>query len=88
MRNAGSFLEGIYLACLRLDQLQEHWLFGLRGSVGNWMEMGGQMDGPVPFSKWMELEVEMDSAIRTETITITPAILTMIAEIDEFKGAW
>lgn len=30
----------------------------------------------------------MDGAIRTETITITPAILRMIAEIDEFKGAW
>jgi Fic family protein len=52
------------------------------------MEMGGQMDGPVPFFKWTELEVTMDGAIRTETITITPAILNMIAEIDEFKGAW
>ena len=30
----------------------------------------------------------MDSAMRTESITITPAILKMIAEIDEFKGAW
>lgn len=30
----------------------------------------------------------MDGAIRTATITITPAILQMIAEIDEFKGAW
>jgi Fic family protein len=36
----------------------------------------------------MELEITMDGAIRTETITITPAVLTMIAEIDEFKGAW
>ena len=30
----------------------------------------------------------MDGAIRTETLTITPAILKKIAEIDEFKGAW
>ena len=52
------------------------------------MEMGGQMDGAVPSYKWMELEAEMDGAIRTDTITITPEILKMIAEIDEFKGAW
>jgi len=30
----------------------------------------------------------MDAGIRTETIAITPAILRLIAEIDEFKGAW
>jgi Fic family protein len=36
----------------------------------------------------MELEVKMDDPIQTATITITPAILKMIAEIDEFKGAW
>jgi Fic family protein len=52
------------------------------------MEMGGQMAGAVPSYKWMELEVEMDGGIQIETITITPAILSMIAEIDEFKGAW
>lgn len=52
------------------------------------MEMDGQLDGPVPFYKRMELEVTMDSGIRTQTIAITPAILKLIAEIDEFKGAW
>jgi hypothetical protein len=26
--------------------------------------------------------------IRTHTLTITPATLKLIAEIDEFKGAW
>jgi Fic family protein len=36
----------------------------------------------------MELEVKMDVGIRAETIAITPAILKLIAEIDEFKGAW
>ena len=30
----------------------------------------------------------MDVSIRTDTITITSAILGLIAEIDEFKGAW
>ena len=30
----------------------------------------------------------MDDAIRTESIEITPVILKLIAEIDEFKGAW
>jgi len=30
----------------------------------------------------------MDGSIRTASITITPAILNMVAEIDEFKGAW
>lgn len=36
----------------------------------------------------MELEVKMGGGIRTETIAITPAILKLVAEIDEFKGAW
>jgi hypothetical protein len=27
-------------------------------------------------------------SIRTDTIQITPEILALIAEIDEFKGAW
>ena len=30
----------------------------------------------------------MDGGIRTESLTITPAILKRIAEIDQFKGAW
>lgn len=30
----------------------------------------------------------MDSGIRSETLAITPTILRLIAEIDEFKGAW
>jgi Fic family protein len=36
----------------------------------------------------MELEVRMDGGIRADTIAITTAILKLIAEIDEFKGAW
>ena len=30
----------------------------------------------------------MEGSICTETVTITPAILRLIAEIDEFNGAW
>jgi len=40
------------------------------------------------YPKWMEMAEKMDGVIRTETIEITPAILQLIAEIDEFKGAW
>jgi Fic family protein len=36
----------------------------------------------------MELEDKMDGSICTDTVTITPKILRLIAEIDEFKGAW
>ena len=38
-------------------------------------------------SNWMELDESMDG-IHTRTLAITPAILKLIAEIDEFKGAW
>ncbi len=37
---------------------------------------------------WMELEAKMGGGIRTHTIAITQAILKLIAEIGEFKGAW
>lgn len=30
----------------------------------------------------------MDGGIRTDALAITPEILGLIAEIDEFKGAW
>ena len=36
----------------------------------------------------MELEAEMGGGIQTGTLAITPEILRLIAEIDEFKGAW
>lgn len=50
--------------------------------------MDGQTEGAVSHSEWMELEVKMDGNIRTDTLTITPETLKLIAEIDEFKGAW
>ncbi len=52
------------------------------------VEMDGQMDGVMPSSNWMEMEVEMGGDIWTDTLKITPEILKLIAEIDEFKGAW
>jgi Fic family protein len=30
----------------------------------------------------------MDMGINIETLTITPEILALIADLDEFKGAW
>ncbi len=30
----------------------------------------------------------MDAGINTDTLSITPEVLRLIAEIDEFKGAW
>jgi Fic family protein len=52
------------------------------------MELDGQSDEAVSSYKWMELEVGMGDNIRTDSLTITPKILRLIAEIDEFKGAW
>jgi Fic family protein len=52
------------------------------------MEMDGQMDGVMPSCNWMEMEVKMGGDIGTDTLKITPEILKLIAEIDEFKGAW
>jgi Fic family protein len=52
------------------------------------MVLGGQLDVFMPFFDWMELEVEMGGGIQLATLEITPEILKLIAEIDEFKGAW
>ncbi len=53
-----------------------------------WMEIDGQTDEAVQCCKWMELEVKMVDGILRDTLAITPEILRLIAEIDEFKGAW
>jgi Fic family protein len=50
--------------------------------------MDGQMDGAMPSYKWMEMEAKMGGNIFTDTLEITPKILKLIAEVDEFKGAW
>ena len=36
----------------------------------------------------MELDVKTGNGIKTESLEITPAVLSLIASIDEFKGAW
>ena len=36
----------------------------------------------------MKLDAKTDNGIKTESLEITPALLTLIASIDEFKGAW
>ena len=36
----------------------------------------------------METDKKMDDALNTASLSITPEILALIAEIDEFKGAW
>jgi len=50
--------------------------------------MDGQIDGVMSSCNWMEMEAEMGDHIYTDTLIITPEILKLIAEIDEFKGAW
>lgn len=37
---------------------------------------------------WMEMDATMTPSLKAETLRITPEILSLIAEIDEFKGAW
>jgi Fic family protein len=36
----------------------------------------------------MEIDGKMDGGIRADTIAITPSVLKLIGQIDEFKGAW
>lgn len=50
--------------------------------------MGGQMDGGVAFWNRMELDETMDATLNTSSLKISNEILALIAEIDEFKGAW
>ena len=42
----------------------------------------------VDLAIWVHLGVYLGVRIRTDTIRITPEILALIAEIEEFKGAW
>lgn len=49
------------------------------------MELGEDSGG---LAIWVELGVYSGVGIRIDTIRITPEILALIAEVDEFKGAW
>lgn len=46
------------------------------------------MDGAGAFSNRMETDENMDVGINTASLEVTNEILSLIAEIDEFKGAW
>ena len=46
------------------------------------------MDGIVPSYKRMEMDVKMGEVNLTDALKITPEMLSLVAEIDEFKGAW
>lgn len=66
--------------------------FGIRGRAPFYaiyrVESGGQSGGVVPLSNRVETDVNMDTGIDTSTLRVTNEILSLIAEIDEFKGAW
>ena len=40
------------------------------------------------YFNWMEMDVQTDNRMKTETLRITPEFLQLIAALDEFKGAW
>ena len=40
------------------------------------------------YYKWMKTDGLLDTTPKTSTLEITPDILAVISELDEFKGAW
>jgi len=51
--------------------------------------MGALTDiNPYQLHLWIFTGILLDMSINTDSITITPETLSLIAEIDEFKGAW
>ena len=52
------------------------------------MQTDGHMSVNGILFNWMETDVKMDSSINTSSLKITNEILSLISEIDEFKGAW
>ena len=52
------------------------------------MEKDGRTDGFVSCYKWMVSDVLLDEQMNVETLRVTNAILGLISELDEFKGAW
>ena len=37
---------------------------------------------------WVFMGINAGMSLNTDTLTITPAMLSLVAELDEFKGAW
>lgn len=57
--------------------------------INFWVFMGtlsGIDASPLPF--WVFLGNFLGMTLRTDTLQITPEVLALISEIDEFKGAW
>ena len=51
--------------------------------------MGQFMGMPaLPLSLWVFMGINMGMAFNTASLIITPEILSLVSEIDEFKGAW
>ena len=63
-------------------------LFPARFASFNWVIMGGLLDAGVAFSNWMEIDGKMGATINSSTLEVTNEVLSLISEIDEFKGAW
>ena len=54
----------------------------------NWVEMDGHMDVFGAKSNRMELDGKIDLISAVAALRITPGTLSLVSEIDEFKGAW
>jgi Fic family protein len=52
------------------------------------MESDGKSDVHLPSSNWMEMDEKRAAPFSLGTLEITPALLSLIAQLDEFKGAW
>lgn len=50
--------------------------------------MDGLLDICSALSNWMEMDVKTGGTIKTSSLKVTNEILSLISEIDEFKGAW
>ncbi len=46
------------------------------------------MDGSVALCNWMEIDGKMGATINISTLEVTNEVLSLISEIDEFKGSW
>jgi Fic family protein len=52
------------------------------------MKMDGQSDDGMAISNWMKMDETMGATINISTLEVTNEILSLISQIDEFKGAW
>lgn len=67
----------------RLPLFHNEWV-SKRECRREWAEMGQSVEA----EKWVHLGVFLGVMIRSDSLEITPEILGLISELDEFKGAW